>query len=191
MNQPQVYMCFHIGKNKSSSHTLPSFFSFKCSFIEIYFHVGSFPVLFQVHGGEGSFFPFPLILRLKYYIFNKGRYLDLFTYAFHKELLFPKSERKRQIPYDITYMWNLKYDTNELTQETTASQIQKSDFWLPVGAESGRRNDWEFGISRCKLVYVEWISNKVLLLYPVINVMEWNVYIYMYNFAVQKKLTTL
>ena len=21
---------------------------------------------------------------------------------------------KRQVPYDITYMWNLKYDTNEL-----------------------------------------------------------------------------
>ena len=26
-----------------------------------------------------------------------------------------KSERERQIPYDITYMWNLKYDTNEPT----------------------------------------------------------------------------
>ena len=25
-----------------------------------------------------------------------------------------KSEKERQIPYDITYMWNLKYDTNEL-----------------------------------------------------------------------------
>ena len=24
------------------------------------------------------------------------------------------SEKERQIPYDITYMWNLKYDTNEL-----------------------------------------------------------------------------
>ena len=24
----------------------------------------------------------------------------------------------RQIAYDITYMWNLKYDTNELTYET-------------------------------------------------------------------------
>ena len=24
-----------------------------------------------------------------------------------------KSERERQIPYDITYMWNLKYDKNE------------------------------------------------------------------------------
>ena len=24
-----------------------------------------------------------------------------------------KSERERQIPYGITYMWNLKYNTNE------------------------------------------------------------------------------
>ena len=24
-----------------------------------------------------------------------------------------KSERERQIPYDIMYMWNLKYDTDE------------------------------------------------------------------------------
>ena len=24
-----------------------------------------------------------------------------------------KSERERQISYDTTYMWNLKYDTNE------------------------------------------------------------------------------
>ena len=26
-----------------------------------------------------------------------------------------KSERERQIPHDITYMWNLIYDINELT----------------------------------------------------------------------------
>ena len=24
-----------------------------------------------------------------------------------------KSERERKMPYDVTYMWNLKYDTNE------------------------------------------------------------------------------
>ena len=24
-----------------------------------------------------------------------------------------RSERERQIPYDTTYMWNLKYGTNE------------------------------------------------------------------------------
>ena len=36
--------------------------------------------------------------------------------------------------------------------------------------------DWEFGISRCKLLYIEWIDNKVLLYstgkyiqYPVIK----------------------
>ena len=28
------------------------------------------------------------------------------------------SQKERQIPYDITYMWNLKYDTNELIYET-------------------------------------------------------------------------
>ena len=27
-------------------------------------------------------------------------------------------KEKRQIPHDITYMWNLKYDTNEHTYET-------------------------------------------------------------------------
>ena len=29
-----------------------------------------------------------------------------------------KSEREKQISYDITYMWNLKYDTNEHIYET-------------------------------------------------------------------------
>ena len=29
-----------------------------------------------------------------------------------------KPKRERQIPYDITYMWNLKYGTDELIYET-------------------------------------------------------------------------
>ena len=42
-----------------------------------------------------------------------------------------KSERERQIPYDITYMWNLKSDTNEVVCETEAdSQTQRTDLWL-------------------------------------------------------------
>ena len=28
-------------------------------------------------------------------------------------IILSKSERERQIPYDIIYMWNIKYDTNE------------------------------------------------------------------------------
>ena len=33
-------------------------------------------------------------------------------------LKWSKSERERQIPYDITYMWNLKYDICEPVCET-------------------------------------------------------------------------
>ena len=31
------------------------------------------------------------------------------------------------------------------------------------GEGSGGGMDWEFGISRCKLLYIEWVNNKVLL----------------------------
>ena len=33
--------------------------------------------------------------------------------------------RKRQISYDITYMWNLKYDTNEPIYETETDSVIK------------------------------------------------------------------
>ena len=74
-------------------------------------------------------------------------------------------------------MWNLKYDTNELIYKTeTDSQTQRTDLWLPGGKGGGGGMDWEFGISRCKLLYIEWTNNKVLLCstgnyiqYPVIN----------------------
>ena len=31
------------------------------------------------------------------------------------------------------------------------------------GGGNGRGKDWEFGVSRCKLLYIERINNKVLL----------------------------
>ena len=34
------------------------------------------------------------------------------------------------------------------------------------GRGGGGGIDWEFGISRCKLLYIEWINNKVLLYSP-------------------------
>ena len=33
-----------------------------------------------------------------------------------------KPNRERQISYDITYMWNLKYDTNKLIYKTEIEQ---------------------------------------------------------------------
>ena len=72
--------------------------------------------------------------------------------------------QKGEYHYDITYMWNLKYDTNELIYETeTDSLTQEADLWLPRELEGGREMNWEFGISRCKLLHTEWINNKVPL----------------------------
>ena len=61
-------------------------------------------------------------------------------------------------------MWNLKYDTNELIYETeTDSQKQRTDLWLPRRKGDGGGMDWEFEISRCKLLHIGWINNKALL----------------------------
>ena len=71
------------------------------------------------------------------------------------------SEIERQIPCSITYMWNLKYDTNEPIYETeTNSQTSTTDLWLSRGREDGGGMDWEFGISRGKLLYIGWRNNK-------------------------------
>ena len=40
---------------------------------------------------------------------------------------------------------------------------QKQTHRLVVAKRMGGGRDWEFGISRCKLLYIEWINNKVLL----------------------------
>ena len=51
------------------------------------------------------------------------------------------SQKEKDIPYDITYMWNLKYDTNESIYKTeTDSQTWRSDLWLPRG-EKGKERD--------------------------------------------------
>ena len=47
-----------------------------------------------------------------------------------------KSERERQIPYDITYMWNLKQDTNEPIYERETTQRQRNQM---CGCQGGGR----------------------------------------------------
>ena len=43
------------------------------------------------------------------------------------EIIIRKEIRKRQIPYDITYMWNLKYSTNEhIFKAETDSQREQT-----------------------------------------------------------------
>ena len=57
-------------------------------------------------------------------------------------------------------MWNLKYESNEsVCKAETDSQNR-------LGCQGGGKGwggiDWKFGVSRCKLLHVEWMD-KVLL----------------------------
>ena len=46
------------------------------------------------------------------------------------------SQKEEDIPYDITYMWNLQCGTDEpIYRRETESQTRTADFWLPRGRE--------------------------------------------------------
>ena len=90
------------------------------------------------------------------------------------EMIILSEISQRQMSYAITYMWGLKYDRNEPISDTKTGQRTFS--WFLRGSGDGGGKDWEFGIIRCKLLYIGWINNKVSLQstgnyfqYPVIN----------------------
>ena len=91
-----------------------------------------------------------------------------------------KSDRERLIPYDIIYTWNRKWDVNGCIYEVETDS-QRTDLYVPRGRG--------LGLADVKLLYMEWINNKVLLYsmgnyiqYPMINHNEKNkrMYIYIY-----------
>ena len=71
-----------------------------------------------------------------------------------------ESERERQMLY-ITYKWNLKYDIDELWNRNRHTDIENK-LVVVKGKRWGRAMDWVFGVSRYKLLCIEWINNKVL-----------------------------
>ena len=57
-----------------------------------------------------------------------------------------KSDRERQISYDITYMWNLKKKGKSklILKTEIVSQMQKTNSWLPRGKREGDKlGDWD------------------------------------------------
>ena len=55
-----------------------------------------------------------------------------------------------QIPHDITYMWNLKYDTDEPVYETeTESYVENRP---GVARMEGGRTEWEIGVIMYRMV---------------------------------------
>ena len=66
------------------------------------------------------------------------------------EIIIVSEVRERQI-YDITYLWNLKFDTNEFIYKMeTNSQTQRTYSWLSGGRGCRGGMNWESAISRCK-----------------------------------------
>ena len=64
---------------------------------------------------------------------------------------FSKSERERQMPYDITYTWNVKYS-------------MKQTHRLVVAKGEGEGEGWsESWVGSCKWLHLQRISNEILL----------------------------
>ena len=86
----------------------------------------------------------------------------------------------------IWHKWIYLWNRNRLTDIENRLVVAK-------GERVGGVMAWEIGVSRCKLLYIDWINNKVLLYstenhiqYPMINhngkeYLKKNIYIYIYN----------
>ena len=76
-------------------------------------------------------------------------------------LLLRMSARERHTTYDITYMWKLKTDTNELIYKTEMdSQTKKTNFMVIKG--EGREGCIEVGIKIHTRLCAKQISNRDL-----------------------------
>ena len=63
-----------------------------------------------------------------------------------------KSEREKQIPCDITYMWYLKYGTNEPIYKTEKdSQTYWTDLWVAKG--KGLKEGWSGRLGLADISY--------------------------------------
>ena len=71
---------------------------------------------------------------MEYYSAIKKNEIMPFAATGMELLCYIKSERKPKMPYDSTYIQNLKSDTDELVYETeTDSQTQRTNLHLPKG----------------------------------------------------------
>ena len=72
-----------------------------------------------------------------YSAIKKSEVLPFAATQMDLEIVILSEVRERQIIlYDIRYMWNLKYDTNELIYKTEIeSQTKKINLWLPKGKQ--------------------------------------------------------
>ena len=58
----------------------------------------------------------------------------------------------------------------QMNLSTEKKQLADMDNILVAakGGKGGSGMDWEFGVSRCKLLHLEWINNEILM-YSTVN----------------------
>ena len=59
------------------------------------------------------------------------------------DILIPSevSQKEKDISYDITYMWNLQYGTNEPTYKQKQTHRHREQTYY--GCQGGRRREWD------------------------------------------------
>ena len=79
----------------------------------------------------------------------------------HQQIIILNEGSRSQVPHNVIYMWNLKYDTNELIYKTeTDPQTQVTNLWLPKGKVW--RDKLAAGDQQIQLLCIKQI-NRVLL----------------------------
>ena len=105
---------------------------------------------------------------MEYYsLIRKNKIMPLAATWMDLEIIIPSQKEKGKY-HVISHVWNLKYDSNKLIYETETDFRHRDQ---TCGFQGGglvvcvcwRGIDWGFGISRCNLLYREWINIKVPL----------------------------
>ena len=64
-------------------------------------------------------------------------------------------KEKDKMPYNIIYIWNLIYSTNEPFHRKETHGLGEQTCGCRGGGRV-RGMDWESGVNRCKLLHLEW-----------------------------------
>ena len=98
------------------------------------------------------------------------------------------SQKEKDKYYDITYIWNLIYSTDEPFHRKETHGLGEQTCGCQ-GGRGGSGVDWELGVNRCIMLPSGWISNGILAVSPwelclvtyigTCNVRKKNVYMYL------------
>ena len=75
-------------------------------------------------------------------------------------LILSKPKRKTQIPYDITYLRNLKYGTDDPIYKIETDHGQGEETCGSQGGGGGSGLDGQFRVFGSKLEHLEWMGRS-------------------------------